>query len=129
MAAEHLELALLEDTFVPAVGLRPPFSDRILSAAARTGGTLLFDVRIFCDVSIERIAAIAYGEIGSVIAAAMKCGQIKCTSVNDAVLSECIGALAAWAEMPMSQQATMDYMEIAERLLATLRSTRLDPEI
>ncbi len=121
MVAEYVELALLEDTFVPVVGLQPPFSDRISSVAARTGGTLLFDVRVFGDVSIERIAAIAYGDPGSVIATAMKCGEIKCTAVNDAAVSECICALTAWAEMPMSQRATTDYMAPAMLLLATLR--------
>ncbi|CDX20582.1 conserved hypothetical protein [Mesorhizobium sp. ORS 3324] len=130
MIAEHVELALLEDTFVPIVGLQPPFSDRISSVAARTGGVLLFDVRVFDDASIERIAAIAYGEIGSVVAAAMKCGKIKCTTINDTVASECISALAAWAEMPISQRATTDYTGSAALLLLRLRNAgRLDRTI
>ncbi|TIQ36904.1 MAG: hypothetical protein E5X48_08005 [Mesorhizobium sp.] len=120
---------MLEDTFAPVVGLQPPFSDRISNAAARTGGILLFDVRVFGDVSVERIAVIAYGELGSAIAAAMKCGEIKCVTVNDTAMSEHIDALAAWAEMPMPQRATTDYMGIAALLLAALRGTGFDQKI
>jgi hypothetical protein len=61
-----------------------------------------------------------YGEIGSVVAAPMKCGKSKCTAVNGPVASECISALAAWAEMPMSQRATTDYWGSAALLLFRL---------
>jgi len=120
MVAEHVELALLEDTFVAVGGLLPPFSDRISSIAARTRGILLFDIRVFGDASVERIAAIAYGEIGTVIAAATRQGDIQCTAVDDAA-SEYVCALTTWAEMPMPSRAATDYMGVAALLLATLR--------
>ncbi len=129
MVAEHVKLALLEDTFAAVDGLQPPFSDRISSIAARTRGILLFDVRVFGDASIERIAAIAYGEIGTVIAAATRQGEIQCAAVDDAA-SEYICALTTWAEMPMARRATTDYMGVAALLLATLRNKAApDPKI
>lgn len=121
MVAEHVELALLEDSFLPIAGLQPPFSDRMTNIAERTGGLLLFDIRIFNDVEVERMAAIVYGTIGTAIAVLMKRGGIKCVTVNDRRVSGYVEALAAWSRMPMSEQAAADYAGTATRMLAILR--------
>jgi hypothetical protein len=121
MVAEHIELALLEDSFLPLAGLQPPFSDRMASIAERTGGALLFDVRIFGDADVERIAAIGYGTIGTAIAILTKCSAIQCVTVNDRDMSETIDALVAWSQMPMPEQIVADYAETAARLLTALR--------
>jgi hypothetical protein len=123
MVAEHIELALLEDSFLPVAGLQPPFCDRMAGIAERTGGALLFDVRIFGDTDVERIAAVGYGTIGTAVALLTKCGTIKCAAANDPRISEAIDALAAWSRMPMSEQIVVDYAETAAHLLAALRGT------
>ena len=120
MVAERVELALLEDTFVPASGLQPPFSNRISSIAERTGGTLLFDVRVFNDAEVERIAAIGYAEIGTTIVILAKSGDMRCTAVIDSMMSDHIRALTAWAELPLPKQAATDHMHIVTLLLAAL---------
>jgi hypothetical protein len=130
MVAEHVELALLEDSFLPVTGLQPPFSDRMASIAERTGGALLFDVRIFGDTDVERIAAIAYGTIGTAIAVLMKGGAIKCLATGNRDVSDYLDALTAWSCMPMSEQIATDYTAIAGRLLAKLREAgRLDQAV
>lgn len=130
MVAEHIELALLEDSFLPLAGLQPPFSDRMANIAERTGGTLLFDVRIFGDTEVERIAAVGYGTIGTAVAVLTKSGAIECVTVNDRSMSETIDALAAWSRMPIPEQIVADYTATAARLLAALRRAgRLDRAI
>lgn len=121
MVAEHIELALLEDSFLPVAGLQLPFCDRMASIAERTGGMILFDVRIFGDRDVERMAAVAYGTIGTAVAMLTKGGAIGCAAVNDRTVSQCIDALAAWNRMPMADQIMADYSDVAARLLATLR--------
>jgi hypothetical protein len=122
MVAEHVELALLEDSFLPVAGLQPPFSDRMAGVAERTGGILLFDIRIFGDSDVERMAAIGYGAIGTAIAMLMKCGAIRCAALNDRSVAECMDTLTAWNRMPMSEQITTDCAGTAARLLARLRA-------
>jgi hypothetical protein len=124
MVAEHVELALLEDTFVPADGLQPPFSSRISNIAQRTGGTLLFDVRVFDDAGVERLAAIGYDGIGTAVVTLAKSGEIECATVIDPSMSEHIGALTAWARLPLPEQAAADHMRSAMRLTAALRDGR-----
>jgi hypothetical protein len=121
MVAEHVELALLEDSFLPVAGLQPPFSDRMAGIAERTGGALLFDVRVFEDGGVERMAAIAYGTIGTAIAVLLKCGLIRCVAIDDHGVRECVDALTAWNRMPLSRQIATDYAGTAARLLARLR--------
>lgn len=121
MVAEQIELALLEDTFVPAEGLQPPFSSRMSSIAQRTGGTLLFDVRIFDDADVERLAAIGYDEIGIAIVTLAKSGAIDCATSVGSSMSE-HGALTAWARLPLPQQAATDHMQTATLLMAALRN-------
>lgn len=122
MVAEQVELALLEDTFVPADGLQPPFSSRMSSIAQRTGGTLLFDVRIFDDADVERLAAIGYDEIGIAIVTLAKSGAVDCATSIGSSMSEHVGALTAWARLPLSQQAATDHMQTATLLMAALRN-------
>jgi len=121
MVAEHVELALLEDTFLPVAGLQPPFSDRMARIAGRTGGSLMFDVRIFGDPAVERMAAIAYGAIGTAIAVLTKRGDIRCVAADDRSAAEHMDALAAWSRMPAAEQAAADYTETTRLLLAALR--------
>ncbi|MBN9243470.1 MAG: hypothetical protein J0I98_11825 [Mesorhizobium sp.] len=121
MVAEQVELALLEDTFVPADGLRPPFSSRMSSIAQRTGGTLLFDVRVFGDADAERMAAIGYDDLGTALVVLAKSGDVRCAAVADPRMAEHIGALTVWARLPLPEQAAVDHTGTATVLLATLR--------
>jgi hypothetical protein len=123
MVAEYIELALLEDSFLSVAGLQPPFSDRMASIAERTGGAILFDVRVFADNDIERIAAIAYGPIGTAVAILTKGETIKCVAINDRTVSECMDELAAWSCMAMPEQIITDYAGAAAHLLARLRES------
>jgi hypothetical protein len=122
MVAEQVELALLEDTFVPADGLQPPFSSRMSSIAQRTGGTLLFDVRVFDDADVERLAAIGYDGIGTAVVTLTRAGDVECATVIDPSMCEHIDVLTAWARLPLPEQAAADHMRTATLLMAALRN-------
>ena len=122
MVAEQVELALLEDTFVPADGLRPPVSSRMSSIAQRTGGTLLFDVRVFDDADVERLAAIGYDGIGTAIVTLAKSGAVECVTSIGSSMSEHVGVLTAWARLPLPEQAATDHTHTATLLMAAMRN-------
>lgn len=101
-------------------GIQRPFSDRVLDAAEKTAGSVLFDVRIDGDATIQRMAAIGYGEADAAIVVLEKGGQLRCASVNGEA-SPFVMDLAAWQSSPSSERARADYRGTATILLAKLR--------
>ncbi|WP_189524203.1 MULTISPECIES: hypothetical protein [unclassified Mesorhizobium] len=67
IVAEHVELALFEQSLGDREGVHQPFGDRVADAADKTGGSVLFDVRVDGDIYIQRMAAIGYAETGTAI--------------------------------------------------------------
>ncbi|MER9243914.1 hypothetical protein [Mesorhizobium sp. M0633] len=67
MVAEHVELALFEQSLGKIEGLHRPFCDRVADAAEKTAGSVLFDVRVDGDICVQRMAAIGYGVTGTAI--------------------------------------------------------------
>ncbi|WP_292860874.1 hypothetical protein [Mesorhizobium sp.] len=122
MVAEHVELALFEQSLGNIEGLNRPFGDRVADAAEKTGGSVLFDVRVDGDSCVQRMAAIGYGVTGTAIIVMGKNGQLGCASVSgDTALL--VAALAAWNASPLSEQARVDHSATASILLARLRSS------
>lgn len=113
MVAEHVELALFEQSLGNIEGLNRPFGDRVADAAEKTAGSVLFDVRVDGDACVQRMAAIGLIVMG-------KNGQLRCASINEdtALL---VAELAAWNASPLSQQARVDHSATASILLAKLR--------
>lgn len=120
MVAEHVELALFEQSLGNIEGLNRPFCDRVADAAEKTAGSVLFDVRVDGDTCVQRMAAIGYGETGTAIIVMEKNGHLRCASINGdtAVL---VAELAAWNASPLSEQARLDPCGTASILLAKLR--------
>lgn len=58
MVAEHVELALFEQSLANIEGLNRPFGDRVADAAEKTAGSVLFDVRFDGDACVQRMAAL-----------------------------------------------------------------------
>ncbi|MCA0056593.1 MULTISPECIES: hypothetical protein [unclassified Mesorhizobium] len=122
MVAEHVELALFEQSLGNIEGLNRPFCDRVADAAEKTEGSVLFDVRVDGDTWVQRIAAIGYGVIGTAIIVMGKNGQLRCASV-DGDTALLVSELAAWNASPLGEQAKIDQRGAANILLATLRSS------
>ncbi|RUX07974.1 hypothetical protein EOA30_07630 [Mesorhizobium sp. M8A.F.Ca.ET.059.01.1.1] len=122
MVAEHVELALFEQTLGNVEGLNRPFGDRVADAAEKTAGSVLFDVRIDGDICIQRMAAIGYGLTGTAIIVMEKNGHLRCASISgDTALL--VAELAAWNASPLSEQWRVDYRRTATILLAQLRGS------
>ncbi|TPK93068.1 hypothetical protein FJ567_26935 [Mesorhizobium sp. B2-4-16] len=122
MAAGHVEIVLFEQSLGDGGRMHRPFGDRVADAADKTGGQVLFDVRIDGDARIQRIAAIGYGDADAAIVVMDKSGELKCASVNgDATLL--VANLAAWEASPLSEHAHAEYRGTAMILLAKLRSS------
>ncbi|RWM20664.1 MAG: hypothetical protein EOR73_14090 [Mesorhizobium sp.] len=120
MVAEHVELALFEQSLGNIEGLNRPFCDRVADAAQKTAGSVLFDVRVDGDTCIQQMAAIGYGVIGTAIIVMGKNGRLRCASVNgDTALL--VAELAAWDASPLSEQASVDHSGTASIMLAKLR--------
>ncbi|TIL61757.1 MAG: hypothetical protein E5Y89_27295, partial [Mesorhizobium sp.] len=99
-----------------------PFGDRVADAADKTGGSVLFDVRVDGDSSIQRMAAIGYAETGTAIVVMERSGQLRCASINGDT-AHLVTELAAWYASPLSLQARDDHRGTAIILLAKLRSS------
>src|SRR5205823_5153625 len=63
MKAEYVELVLFEQSLAR---MNRTFSDRVGDVAEKTGGSVLFDIRIDGDARIQRMAAIGYSANGTV---------------------------------------------------------------
>lgn len=121
MVAAHVELALLEESFGNGAELPPPFSDRIASAAVRTGGSVLFDIRVDGDRRIQRMAAIEYRELGTVLVMLPGEGdRVRCVAVSEDI-AFLVAELAAVARRPLMEQARFDFRGRASAILSCLR--------
>jgi len=122
MVAGYVEMVLFEQSLCDGDGMHRPFADRVADAAAKTSGTVLFDVRIDGDTQVQRMAAIGYDDAGTAIILMEKTGDLRCASVNGetAVL---VAELAAWESSPLSEHARVDFRGTAAMLLAQLRSS------
>ena len=76
MQAEYVELVLLEQSLANTDGMYRPFSDRLGDVAEKTGGSVLFDIRVESDIRIQRMAAIGFGVDGTVAIMIDKNGQL-----------------------------------------------------
>ena len=122
MVAGHLELALFEESLADRDGIHRPFGDRVSDAAAKTAGSVLFDVRIDGDAHIQRMAAIRYGETDAAIIVLEKNGQLRCAAANGDA-STLVATLATWESSPLSEHVRDQYHGTALILLAKLRSS------
>jgi hypothetical protein len=120
MVAGHVEMVLFEQSMASTEGIQRPFSDRVLDAAEKTGGSVLFDVRIDGDAIIQRMAAIGYGEVDAAIVMLEKGGRLRCASVNGDA-SNLVAVLAAWEASSSCERAQTDYRGTATILLAKVR--------
>ncbi|RWE03144.1 MAG: hypothetical protein EOS40_04665 [Mesorhizobium sp.] len=130
MMAEYVELVLLEQSFA---SINWPFFDRVGDVAEKTDGSVLFDIRIEGDTTIQRMAVIGYGANGTVAIMMDKSGRFISAPVNgdDDVL---VAELTGWYSLPMAEQIRVSYHGVAAQLLAKLvrnegrRVRRLPPE-
>jgi hypothetical protein len=122
MMAEYVELALLEQSLANTDGMNRPFSDRVSDVAEKTGGAVLFDIRVDGDVRIQRMAAIGFGDDGSIAIMMNRNGQLSSTPIdadNDLLIAE----LTAWSSLPMAEQICVSYRGAAATLLVKLRAS------
>jgi hypothetical protein len=122
MVAEHVELALFEQSLGNPDGIHRPFRDRVTDAAEKTAGSVLFDVRVDGDIYVQRMAAIGYGATGTAIIVVEKNGQLRCASISGDT-APLVAESAAWDASPPSAQAQIDPLGTAAILLAKLRSS------
>ncbi|WP_430682247.1 hypothetical protein [Mesorhizobium australafricanum] len=122
MVAGHVEMVLFEQSIANTDGIQRPFSDRVIDAADKTAGSVLFDVRVDGDANIQRMAAIGYGESDAAIVVLDKSGQLRCASVNGDA-SALVADLAAWESSPLSEHVQSQYHGTALILLAKLRES------
>ncbi|PTE06577.1 hypothetical protein [Mesorhizobium helmanticense] len=114
MNAEYVELVLFEQSLAR---MNRPFSDRVGDVAEKTGGSVLFDIRVEADSRIQRMAAIGYSANGTVAIMMDKNGELGSAPVNgdeDVLVAE----LTAWFSLPMAEQVCVSYRGAAASLLA-----------
>lgn len=119
MKAEYVELVLLEQSLANTHGINRLFFDRVGDVAEKTGGVVLFDVRVDGDNRIQRLAGVGYGEDGTVAIMMDHEGQLTSVPVtedNDFLVAE----LVAWTSLPMAEQVCVAYGGTAAILLAKL---------
>jgi hypothetical protein len=98
-----------------------PFSDRVGDVAEKTGGSILFDVRVDGDIQIQRFAAIEWDADGTVAIVMDKDGQLSSASIDED--NHLVAVLTAWNSLPMSEQVGISYSSAAASLLAKLRKS------
>jgi len=123
MKAEYVELVLLEQSLSYADGLNQSFSNRVSDVSEKTGGSVLFDVRVDSDVSIQRMAAIGYGTDGTVVIVMRKDGHLLSAPVNENDFL--IGEMSAWNSLSMADQVRVSYSATVATLLERLRQVGL----
>ncbi|QKC85365.1 hypothetical protein [Mesorhizobium sp. NZP2077] len=122
MKAEYAELVLLEQSLACAEGMGRPFSDRVGDVAEKTGGSILFDIRVDGDIQIQRFAAIGWGGGGTVVILMGKDGQLGIASIDEDN-NHLVAELTAWNSLPMPEQVGVSYSGAAASLLAKLRKS------
>lgn len=122
MKAEYAELVLLEQSLACAEGMSRPFSDRVGDVAEKTGGSILFDIRVDGDIQIQRMAAIEYGADGTVAIVMDKNGKLSSEPVDEDN-NHLVVELTAWNSLPMAEQVVVSYSGAAASLLAKLRKS------
>lgn len=126
MGAQYVDLVLLEQSLADIGGLNRPFSDRVADIAQKTAGSVLFDVRIYDNPGIQRIAAIGYGADGVVAVVMARDGGLASVPVNGGSYA-LIAELIAWCALPMAEQISTSYLEAATKLLAEITNAgRID---
>ena len=119
MGAQYVDLVLLEQSLADTGGLSRPFSDRVTDIAQKTAGSVLFDVRIYDNPGIQRIAAIGYGADGVVAVVMARDGGLASTPIDGGSYA-LIAELSAWCALPMAEQLSTSYLEPATELLAQI---------
>lgn len=119
MGAQYVDLVLLEQSLADTGGLNRPFSDRVTDIAQKTAGSVLFDVRVYDNPGIQRIAAIGYGVDGIVAIVMARDGGLASVPVAE---GSCvlIAELTAWYALPMAEQINTSYLEAGTKLLAEI---------
>ncbi|WP_245437992.1 hypothetical protein [Mesorhizobium sp. WSM4312] len=115
-------MVLFEQSIANPDGIQRAFSDRVGDAAEKTKGSVLFDVRIDGDITVQRLAAIGYGQADAAVVVLEKSGHLKCTAVNGDA-SALIETLATWESAPLSEHVSAQYHGTALILLAQLRGS------
>lgn len=119
MGAQYVDLVLLEQSLADTGGLNRPFSDRVGDIAQKTAGSVLFDVRVYDNPGIQRIAAIGYGADGVVAVVMARDGGLASVPV-DGGSYVLIAQISAWCALPMAEQIGANYHEAATKLLAQI---------
>lgn len=122
MKPQEVELVLLEQSLANADSTNRPFFDRVRDIAEKTGGSMLFDVRVDGDPHVGRMAAIGFGEDGSVAILMDKYGKLTSAPIREDT-DPVVADLAAWASLPMAKQVHVAYRGTAAILLAKLRKS------
>ncbi|MGX5832318.1 hypothetical protein [Mesorhizobium sp. 43Arga] len=124
MVAGHVEMVLFEQSIANTGGIQRPFSDRVIDAAEKTAGSVLFDVRVDGDAYIQRMAAIGYGKADAAVIVLEKSGHLRCASVNGDA-SALVATLTTWESSPLREHVQAEYHGTALILLAKLRNSGL----
>lgn len=126
MGAQYVDLVLLEQSLADTGGLNRPFSERVADIAQKTAGSVLFDVRVYDNPGIQRIAAIGYGADGVVAIVMARDGGLASVPVDGGSYG-LIAEISAWFALPMAEQTSTSYLEAATKLLAEIaKSGRID---
>ncbi|ADV14658.1 hypothetical protein Mesau_05614 [Mesorhizobium australicum WSM2073] len=122
MASQELDWAIFQMAVESVRSLTSSFSERAAEIAARSQGTLVFDVRVDDDPQVQRIAAIRYrGEQTGVVALDRQGLLTHYCMVND-TFSDLMAPLENWTSIPLSAQAKIDVTVDAGFFLAALRN-------
>lgn len=126
MKAEYVQLVLLEQSLLARDGIQRPFSDRVGDVAEKTGGSVLFDIRVDGDTRIQRMAAIGYGANDTVILIMDKNAQLSSAPVGEDN-NDLVAELTTWSSLPMTERVSVSYGGTAKVLLVeVLKSGRLN---
>ncbi|MGX7877257.1 hypothetical protein ACVDG5_035710 [Mesorhizobium sp. ORM6] len=122
MASDELDWAIFQMAVESVRSLSLSFNERAAEIAARSQGTLVFDVRVEGDPEVQRIAAIRYRSERTGVVALDRQGVVTHYCMVNGTFSDLMAPLENWTSMPLSMQAKIDVTALAGLFLDALRN-------
>ncbi|WP_095205110.1 hypothetical protein [Mesorhizobium carmichaelinearum] len=121
MLVYELDLMVFRMAVETVRSLSLSVTEKAAAIAASSRGILLFEVRVYGDAEVQRVAAIRYQGEQTGVLALDKSGLVIRHCIINSAFSHFIAPLEAWCGMPLSMQAKVDVDAHASVFLNAVR--------
>ncbi|MEV8645026.1 hypothetical protein AB0V79_28070 [Mesorhizobium ciceri] len=122
MASDELDWAIFQMAVESVRSLSLSFNERAVEIAARSQGTLVFDVRVYGDAQVQRVAAIRYRAERTGVVALDRQGLVTHYCMVNSTFADLMAPLENWTSLPLAMQAKIDVTVHAGLFLGALRN-------